>query len=308
MVICLDFANTVDRRPTQAPLDRLRDYADLATWAAGAGLVSPRDARALAERARRQPGATADVMRQAARLREAIYRVISAGVPPTGPRRRPRRDQYRGRRRARRIAAHASWRRIRPAMGRGIAGLWIECSGRSPSRLKIPDLDRSDRCPGMRSARLRPPLRGHEPQPHPPLVRHARLWQPIESPPLLCPAQSAGAARLDLGAKAGEELAVGGRKRVVREAGGLDPGVSLALLWLDWPPARRQRKKWRTIVFSGYRQVTVSTFSPTMKSAPSSSLNSRRRHSSRVSPTSRLPPGNSQRPSRWEPAARRVMR
>jgi predicted RNA-binding Zn ribbon-like protein len=78
MVICLDFANTVDRRPTPAPLDRLRGYADLATWAAGAGLMSPRDARALAERARRQPGATADVMRQAARLREAIYRVISA--------------------------------------------------------------------------------------------------------------------------------------------------------------------------------------------------------------------------------------
>ena len=86
MVICLDFANTVDRRPTRAPLERLRGYADLAAWAARAGLVSQRDARALAERARRQPAATAEVMHQAARLREAIYRVISAVASRRPPR------------------------------------------------------------------------------------------------------------------------------------------------------------------------------------------------------------------------------
>jgi predicted RNA-binding Zn ribbon-like protein len=78
MLICLEFANTVDRRPTPAPIDRLASYADLAAWAAGAGLLPPRDARALADRARRQPAATAEVMRQAARLRDVIYRVISA--------------------------------------------------------------------------------------------------------------------------------------------------------------------------------------------------------------------------------------
>ncbi|HEY7647631.1 MAG TPA: ABATE domain-containing protein [Methylomirabilota bacterium] len=78
MVICLEFANTVDRRPTPAPIDRFARYADLAAWAAGAGVLPARDARALADRARRQPAASAEVMRQAARLREAIYRVISA--------------------------------------------------------------------------------------------------------------------------------------------------------------------------------------------------------------------------------------
>jgi predicted RNA-binding Zn ribbon-like protein len=86
MVICLDFANTVDRRPSPTPLERLRGYGDLATWAAGAGLLSARDARALAERARRQPAATAEVMRQATRLREAIYRVISAVASRRPPR------------------------------------------------------------------------------------------------------------------------------------------------------------------------------------------------------------------------------
>jgi predicted RNA-binding Zn ribbon-like protein len=86
MVVCLDFANTMDRRPTPAPLERLRAYADLATWAAGTGLLSARDARTLAERARRQPAATAEVMRQATRLREAIYRVISAVASRRPPR------------------------------------------------------------------------------------------------------------------------------------------------------------------------------------------------------------------------------
>lgn len=86
MVVCLDFANTVDRRPTEAPIDRLSGYADLAVWAARAGLVSAREARVLAERARRQPAATADVMRRAARLREAIYRVISAVAARRPPR------------------------------------------------------------------------------------------------------------------------------------------------------------------------------------------------------------------------------
>jgi predicted RNA-binding Zn ribbon-like protein len=86
MVICLEFANTVERRPTPAPIDRLTGYADLAAWAAGAGLLSLRDARTLAERARRQPAATAEVMRQAARLREAIYRVISAVASRRPPR------------------------------------------------------------------------------------------------------------------------------------------------------------------------------------------------------------------------------
>jgi predicted RNA-binding Zn ribbon-like protein len=84
--VCLDFANTVDGRPTPVPQDPLRGYADLAAWAAQARVVSAREARALAERARRELAAAASALRQAVRLREAIYRVVAAVAGRRPPR------------------------------------------------------------------------------------------------------------------------------------------------------------------------------------------------------------------------------
>jgi len=118
MVICLEFANTVDRRPTPAPVDRLTGYADLAGWAAGVGLLSPREARALADRARRQPAATAEVMRQAMRAREAIYRVISA----VASRRPPRSADLDVINAA--VSAAQTWSRIAPRGG-GFSRQWV---------------------------------------------------------------------------------------------------------------------------------------------------------------------------------------
>lgn len=65
--LCLDFANTA-----------AGDYRDLVTWARQVGLLSSAQARALAARARRQPAAAALALRQAGRLREALYAVVAA--------------------------------------------------------------------------------------------------------------------------------------------------------------------------------------------------------------------------------------
>lgn len=76
--LCLDLANTVSWRAGGRPIERLRRYVDLVSWARRAGLVSDRDARRLADEARRRPGRAARVLGRAVVLREAIYRVFSA--------------------------------------------------------------------------------------------------------------------------------------------------------------------------------------------------------------------------------------
>lgn len=84
--VCLDFANTVSRRPTPRAEDRLADYADLVAWARQAGLVTPGAARRLLERGRRAPGRARAALGAGRRLREAIYRVFSAVAGRRPPR------------------------------------------------------------------------------------------------------------------------------------------------------------------------------------------------------------------------------
>src|SRR6266545_1969554 len=69
-----------------------------------------------------------------------------------------------------------------------------------------------------------------------------------------------------------------------------------------------QRKKTRRTRLSGYCHSMVSIRSPTAISASSSSRISRRRATSRLSPRSGFPPGNSQSPARCALCGRRVMR
>lgn len=74
----LDFANTLRRRLTDRPLERLGSYADLVGWSQEAGLLTAAEARRLLGRAMRSPREAAAALRRAIRLREATYRTFSA--------------------------------------------------------------------------------------------------------------------------------------------------------------------------------------------------------------------------------------
>jgi predicted RNA-binding Zn ribbon-like protein len=81
---CLDFVNTVGGRndaEDAAALvrgDKLGSYADLVSFAAHAGLVTPALARELQRRASREPRAATAVLRRARAFREALYRALRA--------------------------------------------------------------------------------------------------------------------------------------------------------------------------------------------------------------------------------------
>lgn len=82
--LCLDFTNTVRARPLSDKIELINDYGDLLSWARQATILTPGEAAALAETARRQPRAAADALTQARSLREALYGLFSAraaGLP-----------------------------------------------------------------------------------------------------------------------------------------------------------------------------------------------------------------------------------
>ncbi len=76
--LCLDFANTVDKRKTRHRRDLLQSYQDLLDWGTQAGAITPADARALRRQARRKPRAAAFMLAKARVLREAIFLAFSA--------------------------------------------------------------------------------------------------------------------------------------------------------------------------------------------------------------------------------------
>lgn len=84
-VLCLDFVNTVDDRPTEAPKELLTGYTDLVSWAIQAGGI-PRDlgARLQVIGAARPEQAMA-VLTGARHLREALYQVFSAAAAKRPP-------------------------------------------------------------------------------------------------------------------------------------------------------------------------------------------------------------------------------
>jgi predicted RNA-binding Zn ribbon-like protein len=76
---CLDFANTVDRRPD--PLrreDHLTRSVDVLSWLSQTRNLSSKEARQLAGDINRSPKKAAALLRRAVALREAIYRTFSA--------------------------------------------------------------------------------------------------------------------------------------------------------------------------------------------------------------------------------------
>jgi predicted RNA-binding Zn ribbon-like protein len=76
--LCLDFANTIDGRPTARPLEHLETYADLVAWAEQAGAFTAEEARRLRRAAERRPKQAQAVLRRARALREGLFRAFSA--------------------------------------------------------------------------------------------------------------------------------------------------------------------------------------------------------------------------------------
>ncbi len=81
--LCLDFANTVDDRPTDHPKDRLKGYEALVAFGLQAGILSNAEVRELASASRRYPRKGARIFREAMALRETIFRIFAAVVIPT---------------------------------------------------------------------------------------------------------------------------------------------------------------------------------------------------------------------------------
>lgn len=82
--LCLDFANTVDDRPTADPKSRLQGYADLLAFGVQAAVLSPSEAREGARRAN-DPREAARLYRGAIALRERIFRIFSAAATGGNP-------------------------------------------------------------------------------------------------------------------------------------------------------------------------------------------------------------------------------
>jgi predicted RNA-binding Zn ribbon-like protein len=79
--LCLDFANTLDNRPTDRARDLLENYGDLALWSRQAGILSAGEERALVSRSRRSPDEARRVLERARSLREALFAVFARRTP-----------------------------------------------------------------------------------------------------------------------------------------------------------------------------------------------------------------------------------
>src|SRR3989442_9371486 len=73
----LDFANTVSWRASGRPIERLESVEDLVRWAKQSRVITDRDARQLAQQARRKPAPTTAGVARGRVFPQAIYRVFS---------------------------------------------------------------------------------------------------------------------------------------------------------------------------------------------------------------------------------------
>jgi predicted RNA-binding Zn ribbon-like protein len=84
--LCLDFANTVGDRGTTQPSEHFGSYGDFIAWAEQAGATTARAARRLRRAAATRPAEARQVLADAIRLREALYRVFAAVASRRAPR------------------------------------------------------------------------------------------------------------------------------------------------------------------------------------------------------------------------------
>lgn len=78
--VALDFANTVNSRPTDQAEELLTDYVALAIWARDAGVLTPHAYEKLYVQAVQAPGRATEALHEAIKLRDAIFAVFYAVV------------------------------------------------------------------------------------------------------------------------------------------------------------------------------------------------------------------------------------
>ena len=76
--LCLDFANTVDKRSEEDRRDHLASYADLVSWGEQARALTAADGKRLRQLATRRPGEGRAALRRARQVREAIFVILHA--------------------------------------------------------------------------------------------------------------------------------------------------------------------------------------------------------------------------------------
>jgi predicted RNA-binding Zn ribbon-like protein len=86
-ILCLDFVNTLDDRPSDQPKELLAQYSDLVRFVEDTGIVTVRQADHLIERADARPDDAQQALDSAIVLREALYGIFWAAahrrkIPP----------------------------------------------------------------------------------------------------------------------------------------------------------------------------------------------------------------------------------
>ena len=76
--LCLDFANTVDSRPTDRRQELLTSYADLVRWGEEASVLTQKEGDRLCRQASEAPGHAKIALRHGVHLREAIFAIFLA--------------------------------------------------------------------------------------------------------------------------------------------------------------------------------------------------------------------------------------
>ncbi len=85
-LLCLDFTNTVFWRLRDEPREGFRDYASLAKWSHKIGILTDAAANRLLREVETHPVEAAIFLSRAIRLREVLYRTITAAVNGSQPR------------------------------------------------------------------------------------------------------------------------------------------------------------------------------------------------------------------------------
>ncbi len=76
--LAVDFANTAEWHAGPEPIESLTSYGRAVVWAQEHGVLAEDQAKALVERAARQPAAEAAALERVISVREAIYRVLAS--------------------------------------------------------------------------------------------------------------------------------------------------------------------------------------------------------------------------------------
>ena len=77
-ILCLDFVNTLDDRPSDQPKELLAQYSDLVRFGKETGIITSRQADYLTRRADARPGEARQTLDSAVVLREALYEIFWA--------------------------------------------------------------------------------------------------------------------------------------------------------------------------------------------------------------------------------------